>query len=301
MPHLILKKILLFCLVLPLSSVAQNIEYGHVLSSSLENQSKEEVGKGSMQYVSGSVTLPLSVKRDSIRGIRSWTATLSGKYASLNNTEGAELLNPEKIINTGIMLTHVRSIAPRWNIIAMAGASLNAQSDYIRKHCLSLTTGAIFSYTVRRGLNTGVGVIVTTSYGEPICIPLPFITWKKSGNINYELNMRGMPKFKISSQITPKFRLAFSPFDAERFSAVVKVDNTHKVYTNNIIKTTLEGSYQIAKHLAFKAEAGYAYYHKIKWVDRSYKAFWDNLFSNKNSYKFKPAFTFSVGLQYSVR
>ncbi len=296
-----LKILLLCCVALPAIGVAQHIEFGNILSSSIENRDKQKVGRGGMQYVSGRLTLPLSIKRDAERGIRTWLATLSGKYAHLNNKEGAALINPDKIVNTGLMLTHIRTIAPRWNMIAMTGVSLNAPSDYIRTNSLSLTAGALFSYHVNQGLNMGVGIIVTTNYGDPICIPVPFITWKKSGKINYELNMRGMPEFRISSQLTPKFLLALSPFDAERFSAVVKHAGTHKLYTNNLIKTSLEGSYHIAKHVSLNAEAAYVYYHKTKLIDRSARAFWKNLFSNKNALKYSPTWTLSVGLQYRFR
>ena len=109
-----------------------------------------------------------------------------------------------------------------------------------------------------------------------------------------------MPEFKISTQVTPKFQLALSPFDTERFSAVIEKDGKHKVYSNNLIKSTLEGSYHIGKHLSLKAEAGYAYYHKVKLIDRSFNAFWSNMFSSKNAYKYKPSFTFEVGLRYHL-
>lgn len=300
MNSLFLKLTFLFCLFLPLTGLSQHIEFGHVFPSNLENREQTEIGKGGMQYATGSITLPLSVKRDSVRGMRTWLITLNGKYATLDNEGGAKLVNPMEIINTGAMLTHVRSLTSRWNMITTAGATLNATPDYIRTNCLSLTAGTIFSYNLDRGLNLGFGVIVTTAYGEPVCIPVPFITWKKSGRIHYELNMRGMPEFKISTQVTPNFQLALSPFDAERFSAVVEKEGKHKVYSNNLIKSTLEGSYHIGKHLSLKAEAGYAYYHKVKLIDRSFNAFWSNMFSSKNAYKYKPSFTFEVGLRYRL-
>jgi hypothetical protein len=300
MNSLFLKLSFLFCLFLPLTGLSQHIEFGHVFPSNLENREKTEIGKGGMQYATGSMTLPLSIKRDSLRGVRTWIVTVSGKYATLDNEGGAKLVNPNAIINSGAMITHVRTLNPRWNMIATAGLSLNATPDYIRTNCLSLTAGTIFSYTIRRGLNLGFGLIVTTAYGEPVCIPVPFITWKKSGRINYELNMRGMPEFKISSQVTPKLQVALSPFDTERFSAVVPADGKHKVYSNNLIKTTLEGAYHISKHVSLKAEAGYIYYHKVKLVERSFNAFWSNMFNSKNAYKFQPSFSIEMGLRYRI-
>lgn len=297
---LILKLALLSCFIFPLASFSQHIEFGHVFPSNLENKEQKEIGKGGMQYATGSMTLPLSIKRDSFHGIRTWMITINGKYATLDNEKGAELVNPKEIINTGAMLTHVRSLTSRWNMIATAGITLNATPHYIRTNCLSLTAGSIFSYKLNQGLNLGFGVVVTTAYGEPVCIPVPFITWKKSGRINYELNMRGMPEFKVSTLISPKLRMAFSPLKSERFSAIIQDDGAHKVYSNNLIKTTVEGTYDIAKHISLKAEAGYIYYHKVKLLDRSSKSFWSNMFSNKNAYKYQPSVSFLLGLQYRM-
>lgn len=68
--QILFRILLLCCCTLPFLGVAQRLEYGHVLSSSLENRNQEKVGEGGMQYVTGSITLPLSIKRDSLRGMR---------------------------------------------------------------------------------------------------------------------------------------------------------------------------------------------------------------------------------------
>ena len=94
--------------------------------------------------------------------------------------------------------------------------------------------------------------------------------------------------------------MAFSPLKSERFSAIIQDDVAHKVYSNNLIKTTVEGAYDIAKHISLKAEAGYIYYHKVKLLDRSSKSFWSNMFSNKNAYKYQPSVSFLLGLQYRM-
>ena len=74
--QIIFRILLLCCCALPFSGVAQHIEYGHIFSSNLENKNQEKVGEGGMQYVTGSITLPLSIKRDSLRGMRTWLATI---------------------------------------------------------------------------------------------------------------------------------------------------------------------------------------------------------------------------------
>lgn len=296
----VLKIILLGFLACPLPLFAQHFEYGNIFTSNIENEDGSKVGKGGIQYVLGSYTLPISTQIDSLHRIRSWSATFTGKYASFDDKECTKPINPDDIINAGVMLTHVRTFAPRWNIIATTGVSFSAISDYIRMNSVALSMGVIFLHKVNNALNVGAGVVVTTAYGEPICIPMPFITWKREGNFLYELNMQGRPELKISTQLNPKVRLALSPFDAETFSAVIKTNGDNVVYMNNLFKATFGGSYQFAKKLSINADVGYIYYHKVKFVDRSSKSFWRNLFNSDGAYKYKPSFALTVGINYSL-
>lgn len=296
----VLKIILLGFLACPLPLFAQHFEYGNIFTSNIENEDGSKVGKGGIQYVLGSYTLPISTQIDSLHRIRSWSATFTGKYASFDDKECTKPINPDDIINAGVMLTHVRTIAPRWNIIATTGASLSAMADYIRINSVALTAGAIFLYKVNNALNVGAGMVVTTAYGEPVCIPLPFITWKKNGKFCYELNMQGRPEFRISTQLNPKVRLTFSPFEAQAFSAVVKKDRENRVYINSLFKATLGGSCQLTKKLSMKADAGIIYYHKVKVTERSFKSFWKNMFGSDGAYTYKPSFTLCIGMNYSL-
>ena len=294
---------LIIALSFILSSIpitAQTIEYGNLFSSQVENESGEKLGKGNIKYISGSYTLPISTKIDSLHRIRSWSATFTGKYSFFDDGRRVKQINPDDIVNAGIMLTHVRTIASRWNMIATTGVSLSAISDYIRMNSVALSAGVIFLYKVNNALNVGAGIVVTTAYGEPICIPMPFITWKREGKFLYELNMQGRPELKISTQLNPKVRLALSPFDAETFSAVIKTNGDNAVYMNNLFKAIFRGSYQLAKKLSINADVGYIYYHKVKFVDRSFKSFWRNLFNNDGAYKYKPSFALTVGINYSL-
>lgn len=299
----ILVQIAIVCCVLLLSAVnasAQCVEYGTIFPSDMENDNGENVGRGKLYYVSVDHTFPVSMKVDSLRRVRSWSATLSGRYTSFDNEGGALAINPDDIINAGAMLTHVRTVAPRWNMIATAGVHLNVISDYIRMRSVALTAGAMFVYQVNKELNLGAGVVATTIYGEPVFMPLPFLTWKRDGKYCYELNLHGRPEFRISTQLNPKTRLEFAPLDMEMFNAVMRVNGETKVYVNNSFKATVGGSYQLADKLSIYAEVGVLYYHKVKVIDRSTKAFWRNLFGSSGAYKHKPSMALSVGVKRTI-
>ena len=283
------------------TSFAQHIESGYIAQSKYNDNNDNMIGKGSMQYISGSYTLPLSIKRDKEGGTRMWSATVTGKYATLDNKEGAMLFNPKEIINAGAMITHVCPLSRRWNMVAIAGISLNATPQYIRLQSLAITSGMLFMYRVNNNLNIGVGVIGTTAYGELIAIPAPFITWKYGERYKFELNMQGAPEFKISTQINEKLMLTLAPFEMQRFSAMINVNNDHKLYVQNIFRTSAGATYRISKHWSLEGKAGYIYHRSTRIKERSFIAFWNDLFDYDTRQKFKPWGTVSIGIRYHMR
>ena len=280
---------------------AQHIESGYFVQSDYNDSNGNKIGKGSMQYISGSYTLPLSIKRDAEGGMRMWSATVTGKYATLDNKEGALFFNPEEIINAGAMITHVCPLSKRWNLVATAGVSLNTALDYVRLQSLAVTSGMLFMYRVNKNLNIGVGVVGTTAYGELIVLPAPLITWKYGNRYKFELNMQGTPEFKISTQLNEKLKLTLTPFEMRRFSAMINVNNDHKVYVHNIFGSSIGASYRVTKHWSVEGRAGYIYYRSTRIQDRSFKAFWNDLFDYDTRRKYEPSGCLSLGIRYHMR
>lgn len=293
--------ILLLALITTAPIVAQNIEYNLISPSNYKTPDGITTGEGGVHLLSASHQIPLFVKRDNPKGIKTLTATINAKYAKLQNKDGAKALNPNEIINTGAMLTYVAPIAKRWNIVATAGASLNAHTSYIRLQSIALTGGAIFMYNVNKNLNIGIGAIITTTYGEPVVLPTPFITWKKDGKYSVELNMRGVPELTIATQLNEKTRLALQPFKMEQLSALVNIDGDNKLYSQNILKSTMSVTHRLGNNLSLGAEAGYITYRTARVQERSHKAFWRDLFDSDKRFKFSPSATISVSLKYHFK
>ncbi len=323
-----MKKQLLLLLLTAIVSfpiMAQKIESGYILSGDFKDSNGNKIGKGAVQYLAGSYTLPLLRERvqqikntynsttapdgktvikethDTIVTTRMWQLTLTGKYAALDNEGSAMQHHPDDIINAGAMITHICPIAHRWNLIATVGATLNATSSYIRRQSIAITAGMIFQYRVSKNLFMGVGAVATTAYGEPVVIPVPMINWRRNGRYSIELNMHGKPELTIATQLNESIRLTFAPFDTERFAAVVNIDGEHKVFAQNLFKATIGASYRITNHWSLGGEVGYVYYHTTRIQERSMKAFWEDIFSNDNRFKYSPTCTFSVGLHYHIR
>ena len=321
--HIIIYILLALAIALPIQ--AQRIESGYIAPSNLKNNHGSKPCKGAVQYISGNYSMPLAIERvqqikntynstttssgqviiqeksDTVTTARMWQVTLTGKYAAFDYEGTALQYLPDNIINAGAMVTHVCPIAHRWNLIATAGITLNAIPSYIRLQSLAITAGLIFQYTINKNFIVGIGAVGTTAYGQPVLIPAPIINWKRAGRYSIELNMHGKPQLTIATQINEKTRLTLTPFDSERFSAVTRVNCEHKVFSQNIFNASLGVAYRFSKHWSLNGDAGYIYHHTVRVQERSFKAFWEDLFSNDNRLKYSKGFTFSVGLRYHFR
>lgn len=316
---------ILLALAVALPLQAQRIESGYIAPSNLKDNHGDKQGEGAVQYISGSFSMPLAIKRgqqikrryssttaqggqvivkeksDTVMTTRMWQLTLTGKYATFNYNGTTLQYLPDNTINAGAMITHVCPIAHRWNLIATAGITLNALPSYIRLQSLAITAGLIFQYTVNRNFIVGIGAVGTTAYGQPLIIPAPIINWKRGGRYSIELNMHGKPQLTIATQINKKTRLTLTPFDSERFSAVTNINGDNKIFSQNILNASLGVAYRFTKHWSLNGEAGYIYHHTVRVQERSFKAFWKDLFSDDNRIKYSNGVTFSVGLRYHFR
>ncbi|MBQ8542115.1 MAG: hypothetical protein IJ436_01395 [Bacteroidaceae bacterium] len=317
--------LLLLVIISILPAKAQKIESGYITPSDFEDCNGNKLGEGGVQYISGSFSLPLSIKRveqikyrdtgtvnnsedtkrevanDTIKSIKMWQLTLAGKYSELDNTGDAAPFYPDAIIDAGFMITHIRPLTYGWNFIATTGITLNADESYIRRQSINITAGIIFQYRINKNLHVGAGAVCTTAYGEPVIIPAPMVNWKRDGRYTIELNMHGKPELTISTLLNKDTKLTFTPFDMQRFSAMVNVDGNHKVFLQNIFKSSLGVSYRFAKHWSLEGKAAYIYRHTVRVQERSFKAFWKELFSSGNRMKYSNSCTFSVGLSYHFR
>lgn len=101
--------ILSICIGLPTALFGQGyVSSEYLSSSSLRDEAGGRFGSGAMWRFSGRYTLPLSVKRNDRGQLVAWSATLNCTYASLQNEGSAAALNPDRILNTSLNVSHLR-------------------------------------------------------------------------------------------------------------------------------------------------------------------------------------------------
>ena len=291
--------IVLICM--HLTSVAQEFHIDYITPSTLKSSNGEHIGKGGQIRMSTTFKVPLSMKPTGDYSIRKWDLTFNAKYACMDYDGIAAEVYPDKIINSGVMLTHVRSFGSKWSMVATTGISLNAIPDNIRLQNTTLSGGLIFMYSVSKELHLGFGAAMTTLYDVPMIIPLPYIAWNKEGKYKIELNMRGVPEIKISTELNGRSVLAFKPFTMQRETAVMEQKGKDFVYSMNSMGSTVMFQYKISKKATWVANAGYIWRRTIKVNERSWKGFWDSITDDDSRSKFKNTFIFSTGIRFDLR
>lgn len=284
-----------------IAAIAQEFDISYIAPSTLKGSNGEKIGKGDQLRMNTVFKIPLSMKRKENGAIRKWDMTFNAKYAHMDYEGIAGTVYPDEIINSGAMLTHVRSLGKKWNMVASLGVSLNAIPDHIRWQNITLSGGLIFMYSVSKELHIGIGTAVTTQYDTPLILPLPYIAWNKDGKYRIELNMRGVPEIKISTDINERMSLAFKPFMMQRETAVMEQKGKDLVYSMNSMGSTFTFQYKISKRATWVADAGYIWRRTIKINERSWKGFWDSITDDDSRSKFKSSFIISTGIRFDLK
>lgn len=289
----------LSCIIL--NGVAQELNFDYTPHATLKNSNGENIGKGDQLRIGSTLAVPLSMKRENNGFIKKWDLTLNGRYTRMDYEGGAKAIHPDEIISGGAMLTHVRSLSRKWNLVASLGITFNAIPDHIRWQNISLSSGLIFMYSISKELHIGIGAAMTTLYDVPIILPLPYIAWNRDGKYRIELNMRGVPEIKISTDINDRATISFKPFMMQRETAILERKSKDLVYTMNSMGSTFLFQYKLSKRVTWVANAGYIWRRTIKQNERNWEGFWDSITDNDNRCKFKNSFILSTGIKFNLR
>lgn len=105
------------------------INYESIGESRLVDELGNQYGSGNMQVVSGGYNIPLSVKKNDRGQLKAWSANISAAYARFENYGEAKALNPDDVLNAGVVLMYNTPISKRWSLMAMVGAGIYAPTD----------------------------------------------------------------------------------------------------------------------------------------------------------------------------
>lgn len=273
-----------------------SVEWDYAMSSTFRNHDKEDCGKGDLQRVKARVNIPVSVKLDQWNQPRIWNVTLSATHGWLGNEGMARELNPSRIINANLSVSHIRNLNENWMLIASLGAGIYAPTDYVSFKSVLANGGAIFAYRLTNNLRIGLGAGLTNSYGAPMIVPMGYLDWQLHGRIEVLLNVSNGIQTKVSIKATERLSVDISPIKFDGMSAVVKRDGKDKLYSMFMIHSSASINLNLGKGLSLFGGAGGVLLRNSTIKERKIGSIFSS--DDKDKYRFKPTLQFLAGIRY---
>lgn len=276
------------------------VDYDYMPSSSFKDKEGNRYGSGNLQRISGRYTLPLSRKLNARNQPTAWGMTLSASYAIMENGGEACELNPDRVLNTSLTVSHLRPLSRRWSLLASLGCGIYAVPADIRWHSLLANGAFIFVYRLRENLSIGVGGGLTNSYGVPIVMPMGYLNWRTNSRYEVIIDVANALKVQVATQAGKAVRLELTAIEMDGMSAVMRVDGKQKLYSSTMIRSGLDASFRLIGKASIYAGVGGVWLRSSDVTERNLKSFFKSLSDDdeENKYRFAPALRFSVGFRY---
>lgn len=290
--------ILSICIGLPAILSGQGHASSEYISSSpLRDEAGNNFGSGDMWRFSGRYTLPFSMKRNDRGQLIAWSATLNSTYALLQNKGAAAALNPGRILNTSLNVSHLRPISKRWSLIASLGCGVYAAPDQIAWRSVLANGAVIFVYQLRENLDIGVGAGLTNSFGIPMMLPLGYLNWRTSGKYEIRVDMSGGLKITAAKRLNRKFKLELTAIEMDGISSVMRIDGKSRIYSSTMMRSTLSPSFSISPKADIYLGAGGNWLRSIKIPDRNFRGFLDSF--REDGHDFGVSLRVTAGFKWS--
>ena len=269
--------ILSICIGLPTALFGQGyVSSEYLSSSSLRDEAGGRFGSGAMWRFSGRYTLPLSVKRNDRGQPVAWSATFNCTYASLQNEGVAAALNPDRILNTSLNVSHLRPISERWSLIASLGCGIYAVPSQIAWRSILANGAVIFVYKLRENLDIGVGAGLTNSFGVPMILPMGYLNWRTSGKYEIRVDMSSGLKVTAAKWLNRKFKLELTAIEMDGISSVMRIGGKSKIYSSTMMRSTLSPTFCISPKASVYFGIGGNWLRSIRISDRDFGGFLDS-------------------------
>lgn len=276
------------------------VNYDYQPSSSFKDKEGNKHGSGNLQRISGRYTIPLSRKQNRRNQPTAWGMTLSASYAMMDNGGEARELNPDRVLNTSLTVSHLRPLSERWSLLASLGCGIYAAPYKVRWQSLLANGAFIFAYRLRDNLSIGIGGGLTNSYGVPIIMPMGYLNWKTNGRYEVAIDMANALKMQVATQVGKGMRLELTAIEMDGMSAVMRVDGKQKIYSSTMMCSGLNVSFRLLGKASLYAGVGSVWLRSTKITDRNLRSFFKSLGDdgNKDEYRFGTSLRFSVGFRY---
>lgn len=295
--YIIISTILLFATSL-YTQAQGNITVDYTGCSDLKDSDGNKLGSGSMSHIGTDITIPVNIKYNERKQMTLWGIRLNADFAHFDCSENARMYSPHEIINTGIMLVHLRPINEKWSIIAGLGVGIYAPTNYIKWKSILANGRLVFAYKLHSNLSVGAGAGLTNSFGIPMILPMVYVNWSKKGKYEFSVNFMGRLKLTAATWLSPKWKLTCNAIDMSGMSAVMSIDGKTKLYSTSTIRSDLKASYYINRHFSVYGAIGGVWRRTSFICNREISEMFDHMFSSHDKQVFSPAIQVQTGISY---
>lgn len=287
---------LLLCLSALTQAAAQEIEISTrgVTCTTLEDHDGNTHGSGSFASVSGRLSLDLSRKIDDYGRPTLWNATIRCNYGSLANHGEADALYPNHMLNATVNLTHIRPLRGRWSFMASAGVGVYTTVDEFAARDILCNATLIFIYSLNPNLSIGIGAGLSSTFGVPMLLPLPYLRYTSGGRFEFTVNMIGMATVTAAVQADERLKLRMDLLDVESMSVIRYVDSRTMVYGHSTFQSALRPELSLGSSSRVYLSVGVAWWRTLRTTRRSLGGFFKSFNHNYRS-RFNPSLALSVG------
>lgn len=289
------------CIASATDAIAQGfIETEYLTASDMNDKEGGNHGRGDLFRVKGRYTVPLSMKMNERHQPTAWTATLQASYATMTNDGEASTINPDRILNASLNISHVRPISPKWQLIASVGAGIYTVPDELAFRSVLANGAAIVAYKFSERLSAGVGVGLTNSYGVPMVIPMGYLAWRTNGDVKLSVDIANGMTVKVTKSIYKRIGMELTAIDIDGMSAVRRIDGKDKIYSSMMMRSTMVATYEFAKKTKVRLGFGGTWLRSVTVSNRSLKGFLSSFGDDEGKYRFRPSLRISIGVSYGL-
>lgn len=289
------------CIVCEQKVSAQvNFKYDVLSASRFTNENKTLQGSGAMQRVALTCNMPWSAKTDGNDKLRSWAVTLRASYAWLDNQGDAKTFNPDRVLQAGVNLSHVRSLSSHWLLMASLGAGIYADPSEADWNSVLANGGVIFAYRINPRLSLGAGLGLTNSYGLPLILPLGYFKYNCGNRFRLTVDLATSPKISVATNPVRWMTLELTPFEIDGLTAVRHIGAKSKIYSSTLLRSSFCPTFHLRDNLHLHFTAAGTWLRSVRLTDKSLRGLKNQLSGDCEKQRFAPAFQVSAGLTLDI-
>lgn len=269
-------------------------------ASRFTDEAGKHLGSGAMQRVAATCTMPWGVKADGCGRQCRWAVTLRAGYAWLDNRGVAKSYNPNRVLQAGANLSHVRSLSPRWQLMASLGAGFYADPREVDWGSLLANGGIVFAYRINPHLSLGAGLGLTNSYGVPLLLPLGYFNYNGGERFRLTIDLATRPKVSVATRPARWLTLELTPFEIDGLTAVRRINGKSKVYSSTLLQSAFRSTFHLRESLSLHVEAAGTWRRSVRLTDKSLRGLKSQLSDGEEKRYFLPALQLSAGLSLAL-